>query len=542
MANKNEPIGKHSAQSREPVQNQPQTNTPHGYRPANQQQASYSQMRPATMGAAAGSVGEPMGWTDDSAGRERDPKKTIKIVGIIIAILLVIYLVGAFVFMGRFYPGSTLGGKDISMKSSSEVATMAESLSNNYSISVTGDGANFTITAAEANLTIKGSDVASSALAANNAFAWPIELFKSHDETQYLVSEYNSNGLETAVKKEVQTFNQDKADPVNATVVYAAASKSYTVQAEQAGTKLDVDKVLKAVDDALVDLGSKVTLTSSSLIQPTILSDDARLATASATANSYVKANITLVLGDTATPAGSISGDQISQWVTFDADMNVTFDQDAMNTWLNQLAGSFNTVGTSRTYTRPDGATFTVSGGTYGWEIDTDTLVSQVQTAVAAGSTETLTIPTVYEGAKWSGAGLQDWGAYVDVSISEQHARFYDASGTLQWETDVVTGIPDGEHDTPTGVWRLFNKESPSTLKGDIQQSTDQPEYETKVAYWMAFTYSGCGLHDATWQSSFGGSRYSSGYGSHGCVNLSYDAASALYGLISVGNAVVVHA
>lgn len=57
----------------------------------------------------------------------------------------------------------------------------------------------------------------------------------------------------------------------------------------------------------------------------------------------------------------------------------------------------------------------------------------------------------------------------------------------------------------------------------------------------MPFTYSGCGLHDAPWQSSFGGSRYSSGYGSHGCVNLSMDAAASLYNLVAVGNAVVVH-
>ena len=57
----------------------------------------------------------------------------------------------------------------------------------------------------------------------------------------------------------------------------------------------------------------------------------------------------------------------------------------------------------------------------------------------------------------------------------------------------------------------------------------------------MPFTYSGCGFHDATWQSAFGGTRYKDGYGSHGCVNLSYSDAASLYDIIAVGNAVVVH-
>jgi lipoprotein-anchoring transpeptidase ErfK/SrfK len=34
---------------------------------------------------------------------------------------------------------------------------------------------------------------------------------------------------------------------------------------------------------------------------------------------------------------------------------------------------------------------------------------------------------------------------------------------------------------------------------------------------------------------------YAEGYGSHGCVNLPYDAAQELYGMCQIGDVVIVH-
>ena len=55
-----------------------------------------------------------------------------------------------------------------------------------------------------------------------------------------------------------------------------------------------------------------------------------------------------------------------------------------------------------------------------------------------------------------------------------------------------------------------------------------KPSYLTPVSYWMRVTWSGIGFHDATWQSSFGGSRYLTN-GSHGCVNMPLNAAKTVY-------------
>ena len=90
----------------------------------------------------------------------------------------------------------------------------------------------------------------------------------------------------------------------------------------------------------------------------------------------------------------------------------------------------------------------------------------------------------------------------------------------------------------PRGVYYIYTKERNRTLKGEINPSTGKPSYESFVNYWMPFN-EGIGLHDASWRSSFGGSIYYEN-GSHGCVNLPYSVAQALYDVLEVGTPVLV--
>lgn len=120
-------------------------------------------------------------------------------------------------------------------------------------------------------------------------------------------------------------------------------------------------------------------------------------------------------------------------------------------------------------------------------------------------------------------------GTYADVNLTTQK-MIYVKNGELILETDIVTGAPSMK--TPTGTFRIIGKQSPAVLRG--------PGYASPVTYWMPFTSSGVGFHDATWQSRFGGDWYTS-HGSHGCVNMPLAAARTLYGKISTGDTVKVH-
>ena len=183
-----------------------------------------------------------------------------------------------------------------------------------------------------------------------------------------------------------------------------------------------------------------------------------------------------------------------------------------------------------------------MSGGVYGWIIDKGKLQEAVTNGVGSAQTGDMAIPCEQEAGAYDGLHGRDWGKrYVDVDLTEQHARFYDDEGSLAWESDVVTGTPDGEHDTPEGVYVINGKESPSKLIGQMKPETGEPEYQTEVKAWMPFVDNYIGFHDADWQPAFGDSRYKSGYGSHGCVNLPPEKAVELYDLIKVGDVVVSH-
>ena len=56
----------------------------------------------------------------------------------------------------------------------------------------------------------------------------------------------------------------------------------------------------------------------------------------------------------------------------------------------------------------------------------------------------------------------------------------------------------------------------------------------------MPFVY-GQGLHDASWQSSFGGNRYKTGHGSHGCINLPENQAALIYNTIDGGYPIIIY-
>ena len=483
---------------------------------------------------------------DSDEPKKEFPKKQVGIVlGIIVAVILAIYLIGVAFFSSHFMPGTSLNEHDLSLKGAEGAGQIIENSVKDYSVQVSGKGLNFTVTSSDMDVEVDGKSVAQKALSQFNAWAWPVEVFETHDVADALQATYNDSGLSKIVNEKVDEVNEDATDPTNASLTYNETTKSFDITPEKAGTKLDADAVLKAVDLAATSLKEKVNITDEQLVQPSIKKDDSRLASAQETANGYVKADLTLKLKDV--EVGEIDGEQISQWITLSDDCEAVFDEEAMDEWLIDYANSLDTVGCERTFTRADGKEVTVSGGTYGWEVDTEATATTVRDAITEGTVGDVELPLAdtetANSCKSYNPGGVEWTDYVDVDISEQHARYYDADGNLVWESDVVTGMPDGKHDTPTGTWEILYTESPATLKGDIQVSTGQPEYETKVQYWMPFTSSGCGFHDATWQPGFGGTLYASGYGSHGCVNLPYDAAAELYSLLpgDNGTAVVVH-
>jgi lipoprotein-anchoring transpeptidase ErfK/SrfK len=467
-----------------------------------------------------------------------------KVLLIVAGVVLAIYLAGVIVFNTMFLPNTTLAGRDVSFMSTSAVAAELSGETDGFTSHVSGDGIDLDITAAEVDLKFDADAYIKSALDQENPWFWPIGIFLHHDITATELATLDNDKLQAIVKAAVDKVNETATSPVDATIAYSDDAQAFTVVAEQAGTKLDEQKVFDEIRDGLMALDKTIELDNAAYLQPSVLSDDEALAQAAEKANAFLTAKVSLSMNGL--DAGTIDASYIQKWVTLDENLEPTLDEAAIVTWgKEELSPTLDTVGTTRTYTRPDGKTVTVSGGYYGWNIDSATLSTEIAEAVKNGETTTIEVPTYSTAAQLPDANGRDWGSrYIDVDLTEQHARMYDDSGTLIWETDFVSGNTVGNYDTPTGVYFInsyFNKSNPaSKLIGQTDPETNEPEYETPVYYWMPFIDNMVGFHDAYWRSSFGGTIYE-GNGSHGCINLPSEKAAELCNLINVGDVVVVH-
>ena len=126
----------------------------------------------------------------------------------------------------------------------------------------------------------------------------------------------------------------------------------------------------------------------------------------------------------------------------------------------------------------------------------------------------------------------------VEIDLTNQMLYAFDGE-TLVLQSPCVTGTK-GSRDTSVGDWKVLSKETDRYLRGT---NADGSKYKSWVSYWMPF-HGGQGMHDSSWRgtshANYGGNIYTYD-GSHGCVNLPYDVAAALFNFVYVGIPVHVH-
>lgn len=468
--------------------------------------------------------------------------KTAQIVSIVagalIAAFAIVYCLGCIYFYDRFWPNTVIGDAVISGMTQEDAVKTVDRASKARTVTVSGQGVTFTLNGASAGLEINAEQAVESAISQNSCWQWPVQLFLDHDESSAATASFDLDLLRSAIEGNIAEFNSIAVEPTDAFLYFDENTGRFEINPGSMGTKLDVDSVMQTIMEALANRSAYAALTSVNLVQQGTKSDDEYLVGARETANSYLQCNLDLTLAGqyVATLGPSV----VKDWIVFASDGSVYLDDAQLVGWVDRIESIVDSVGSTRTYTRYDGKYVTVTGGNYGWISDGAALEELVRSAVYGGTVGSSEIPTRQTAATYNPGGA-DWAGrrYIDVDISEQHVVFYDEWGNILWESDCVTGAY-GTHDTPTGVYSIYAKQRDQVLVGQIVPSTGKPEYESPVSFWIPFN-DGVGLHDATWQWSFGGTRYMEGAGSHGCINLPYDAADYLYGICEVGDVVVVH-
>lgn len=474
------------------------------------------------------------------SGRGRRAKTS----GITVALIAAGVIIGVFVagyvgistyFMSHFYMNTEINGHDFSMKTTADVKEYMEQQvqgytlrileKNNQSDSISGD---------EISLEYKENKDIENVLKRQNAFLWPQSFFIKNSSKATVEVSYDRDALEDLIG-ELQAVKAEQTPPVSAYPKFNGTE--YDVEPEVTGTKVDMDLLREKIHQYISEFQPELDMEAEKCYaMPKYTSDSGDVRAACNEMNQYLKASITYSMDQPVVVDKTL----ISTWVSADENMKVTFDEGAVREWLREFGKQYDTVGSTRTITSPWGKTVEVSGGTYGWSVDEDAEYPALLNSIKNGEVVTRE-PMYCVGQTAASRGPQDWGTtYAEVDLSGQH-MWYIVDGGVALETDVVTGVPTPARETPSGVYSILEKELNSTLVGEIDPATGQPEYRTVVAFWMRVTWSGIGFHDATWQPAFGGSLYASGAGSHGCINMPYDQASALYNMMPVGTPVIIH-
>ena len=459
-------------------------------------------------------------------------KKPWIIAGSIIGALVVIYLGIAAFFMSHFLVNTSINGKDFSGKTVADVEAYLKEQVADYELTILEqNNVSDVITGSEISRAYKENSRVQDALENQRQLLWLISLFSESDTDITIEVEYDEAALEGKIQN-LQAVTAEQVDPVAAHPEYDG--NSFVVAEEQYGTTVDMETLTAKIKEHITEFDTTLDMMDEECyVMPAYTSDSPEVQAACDEMNKYLKASITYPMDENVV----VDKDLISKWVTYDDDMKVTFNEDAVREWMREFGKKYDTLGTTRTITTPTGKTAEVSGGTYGWSVDEETETKNLINSIKNGEVAER-VPAYKQTAASHGA--QDWGSTsIEVDIAAQH-MWYIVDGAVGMESDVVTGLPADGRDTPTGVYSILYTERDSTLKGETDPETGKPSYETPVAFWMPFTWQGHGFHDATWQSSFGGSRYQTN-GSHGCVNMPYDKAEQLFNMISAGTPVIVH-
>ena len=462
--------------------------------------------------------------------------KALWITGGVLSVICLIYVAISVYFMSHFFVNTKINGKNFSGKTASDVEKYLQTNIKDYKLTILeNEGRQDVISGSEIGLEYRAGTETEKLLKDQNGFAWPKAFFTENSRKVSVNVSYNEESLNQRISQ-LSCLQTEQTPAENAKPEFDG--NQYVIKPEVYGNAVDKERLTEQVKVHITEFQPQLDMVATKCYaKPKYTEDSKEVQEACDAMNKYVNASITYPMNEPVVVDKAL----ISQWLQVDGEMKVSLNTEAMKQWFTAFGDKYDTQGTTRTFTTPARKSATVTGGTYGWSIDEDTELVNLQNSILNGEVVTRE-PAYYAGGTAAAHSGQDWGnTYAEVDMSAQH-MWYVQNGQVVLETDVVTGEPIPSKITPEGVYSLMWKQPNSVLVGDINPDTGEPAYRTKVKYWMQVTSSGVGFHDAIWQTAFGGTLYQiPGTGSHGCINMPLDQAGALFNMIEPGTPVIFH-
>ena len=431
--------------------------------------------------------------------------------GIIVASLLAVYLIITAYFNNHFFFRTYINGFNVTGKSYESAQSIISEKANDYILKIKDRGDNTEeLNGSDINLKYDFDSEINKILENQNPFLWIKYIFVNNDHTITEGISYD----EELLNQVISSFNfLDEANvkaPVSAYINYT--ENEYEIIKEDIGNKINYDAFYSKLLSHIQGINNNLDLDEENCYEePKYTSEMDVVVQAKNTVDKYILSKITYtVSGDEI----AIDSSLINTWINIDEDFNVTIKEDSIREYLNELGNIYDNIGNARTLTRWSGEVIKVSTTPGIYYIDRDTTISEIVEAITNGSevTKELTFKTPTATDEYV------INTFVEVNLTNQTVVYY-KNGELITQGSVVTGDEAKGYATPSGVYRLDWKAKNFVLRGE--------DYAAPVNFWMPFN-GGIGLHDASWRNQFGGSIYKNN-GSHGCVNMTYDVAKAIY-------------
>ncbi len=439
--------------------------------------------------------------------------------------LILVYLFGLFYYRTHFLANTMIGSTNVAGQTvDSAIEKINEDL-NNYEIALTESGESLGfIELGQLGSEIAEASVLNETMAQQNRYTWPIAMFNQKGVRSDNLIEMDDE-LVAGLMEALSIQNDDREPSTDAFL--QEQDNQLIVVPETYGNQMNISSLKGALSQQFLS-DEHVLALEDAYIQPEVKEGSNEIQAQMDYLNEMKQTNITMMFDNNEV---TIPQEVIASWVSLDAQGQPIIDIESIEDYILEVNREYAQLFQPHQFHSTYQGTVTVQPGTLGWYINRFTEAEHIASLIY--ETGEYRYEPHIEGY---GYGLNGaiGNSYVEVDLTHQMMLIY-IDGELVLDTPIVSG-KIGANTIP-GAYQVWQKLENTDLTG--YDPTRNRDYVQPVDYWIAFDDQLQGIHDANWQSYFGGDAYLMG-GSLGCINTPPSVMGTVYELVEVGMPVLV--
>ncbi len=453
-------------------------------------------------------------------------------ISVILVFFMAVYVLAVLKYKDTYFYGTRINGIKCVGLDVETVNDMLKSSGKVYDITVSSSyGQKETIKAETVSLTADYTNPLREILAGQNALFWVANIFNPLPD--YVIEpdiifdpvklKEASDGL-SVVKK---------FDPGRPQSLEIELSDNGYFLNDTTGLSVNPLNVSELIEREIRQENYDVTIPDYYFVLKDLTEEEEKTLTDWKDVSSFISSNIVYDMGaekitiDSAVLSTFLSRDAIG--FKRNEDGSLFIDEEKIKAYIDDICDRYETLGKVRKFISVNDEEKTFESNLYGTRIDVKAEEEYILSAVKKKTDEVHVPKYLKEGFV---RGLDDiGGTRIEIDLTRQKL-YYLVDGEVSKTYDIVSGNPNNDKATPEMLCSVIKKAEDTYLQGE--------DYKSHVNYWMAIYKTYIGIHDAVWQSSFGGKRYLTN-GSKGCINLKLSDAEELYGMVELGTPVLVY-